>query len=93
MLGEDRVTGFKGVIDTIGLDLYGCVQCTIKPVGLDEKGETFKGQWFDVSRVRVGDRRVMDVPAHFYQAEAQTKRATSQGAADKPSAETRSTPR
>ena len=41
MLGyrvRDKVTGYEGVVTTIGFDLYGCIQATINPgVGKDGK--------------------------------------------------------
>lgn len=69
MLGlrvKDKVTGFKGVVTSVGFDLYGCVQCTVHP-GLDEKGEPKDGRWFDSNRLEVLDgARVMPVPAFDY---------------------------
>jgi hypothetical protein len=49
---QDRVTGFKGVVATIGFDLYGCIQAIVNP-GADSEGKLRDSQWFDVTRLRV----------------------------------------
>lgn len=49
---EDRVTGFKGVVATIGFDLYGCIQAVVNP-GVDADYKLRDSQWFDVNRLRV----------------------------------------
>jgi hypothetical protein len=59
---EDRVTGFKGVVATIGFDLYGCIQAIVNP-GATKDGELRESKWFDVSRLRIIDSKpVMDRP-------------------------------
>ena len=59
---RDVVTGLEGVITSITFDLYGCVQALVSS-GLDEKGETRPGQWFDLKRlVPQSDDPVMPVP-------------------------------
>lgn len=86
--GTDRVTGFKGIIDSVCIDLYGCIQYSLKPSGVDEKGEPYKGFWFDTSRVEIKGKPVMEVPKHFFVEQssntAPPKQATTQGPADKP---------
>ena len=32
----DKITGFKGVIDSISFDLYGCIQACVRPA-IDKK--------------------------------------------------------
>lgn len=70
MLGlrvRDKVTGFTGIVESIGFDLYGCVQAIVKPVA-DEKGDVKDGRWHDIQRlVVVDEQRVMPVPSfdHF----------------------------
>lgn len=65
MLGfpvKDKVTGFKGVVVSIGFDLYGCIQAVVNP-GLDKEGKTMESMWFDVNRLEVtAKKRVMGVP-------------------------------
>ena len=65
MLGlkvKDKVTGFEGVVGTIGFDLYGCVQAVIQPYAKD--GDLKDARWFDVNRLEVVDRnRVMPIPS------------------------------
>lgn len=49
---RDKISGFEGVIDSVGFDLYGCVQATVRP-GLDDKGEPREARWFDVQRLEI----------------------------------------
>lgn len=35
---EDRVTGFRGVVSSVGFDLYGCIQAIVNP-GQDKDGK------------------------------------------------------
>ncbi len=67
---RDRVSGFQGVVGTIGLDLYGCVQAIVDPpVTKDKDGKQVRehGHWFDVTRLdKVGTKRVMEpIPPRF----------------------------
>lgn len=76
----DKVTGFKGIVESISFDLYGCVQCVLKPA-VNEKGELVDGRWFDVARIKIEDRSpVMDLPNFEYGVQAEGK----QGASEKP---------
>lgn len=83
MLGlkvKDRVTGYKGVVASIGFDLYGCVQAIVNP-GADKTGKLQDSQWFDVSRLEVLDAKpVMPLPNFEYGPQAEGK----QGAAERP---------
>lgn len=67
---KDKVTGFVGVVETIGFDLYGCVQAIVRPQ-LDSKksNELPSCSWLDVKRLeKVGTKRVMEPPmAQFSQ--------------------------
>lgn len=59
---RDKVTGFEGVVTTVGFELYGCVQAVVHP-GLDKDGKARDSTWFDVSRLTIlSDTPVMDVP-------------------------------
>lgn len=69
MLGhtfQDKVTGFKGVAESISFDLYGCVQLALKPPVLTtDKGEQTlqDGRWFDANRLRqTSKKRTMEIP-------------------------------
>ena len=55
----DRVTQYKGVVETVAFDLYGCVQVALRPP-MNDKGELAEGRWFDVSRVIIEGTRVME---------------------------------
>lgn len=83
MLGlccQDQVTGLKGVVTSIGFDLYGCVKAVLHP-GMDEKGEMRESQRFDIARLEpLDDIPVMGRPdfAQGYVAEGK------KGAAEKP---------
>ena len=76
----DKVTGFKGVIDSVGFDAYGCIQFVLKPL-IDKNGECPAGVWFDVTRLEIDEsERVIALPNFEagYVAEGR------KGAADKP---------
>jgi hypothetical protein len=81
MLGlkvEDRVTGFKGVVTSVGFDLYGCVQAIVNP-GTDKDGKTQESSWFDIARLRVTeDEPVMDRPDFDYES-PEGKQAIAEG--------------
>jgi len=76
----DKVTGFKGVIDSINFDLYGCIQVSICPKS--EKGITIENsRWFDVTRLKkVSVNPVMTLPDFSLGYVAEGKK----GAAEKP---------
>ncbi|MCK5609989.1 hypothetical protein KAR91_49405 [Candidatus Pacearchaeota archaeon] len=63
---EDKVTGSKGVVDSISFDLYGCVQAGVNP-GLDKEKKQMDCKWFDVSRLTIKSKKpVMEVPNFDY---------------------------
>lgn len=66
---KDKVTGFKGIVECLSFDLYGCVQVTLRPEGLKkDNGHMKDAQWFDVSRLEVLSKQpVMDVPDFLLQ--------------------------
>lgn len=83
---KDRVTGFAGIAESIGFDLYGCVQVVIKPQ-MGKDGDLKDGRWFDVSRVEVVDHKpVMELPKWHpsHNAPPQVQRKAVHGPADKP---------
>lgn len=60
---QDKVTGLEGVIDAVCFDLYGCIQVSLKPKGLDKDNRPFSGYWLDVTRLDIEKTdRVMGVP-------------------------------
>lgn len=78
---QDRVTGFCGVVTTIGFDLYGCIQALVNP-GVDKDGKCREQTWFDVNRLNVlSPNPVMDRPNFDCGLVAEGKK----GAAEKPS--------
>lgn len=82
MLGmkvQDKVTGFRGVVTSISIDLYGCIQALVHP-GMD-KEKMLDQAWFDVGRLSVvGKAPVMERPNHEYGPQAEGKK----GPAEKP---------
>lgn len=83
MLGlkvEDKVTGFRGVVASVGFDLYGCIQAIVNP-GLGADGKLMDQQWFDIARLKVlDDVPVMQRPDFEFGRQAEGL----QGAAEKP---------
>ncbi|MFT4095910.1 MAG: hypothetical protein QM651_02225 [Rhodoblastus sp.] len=59
--GEDKITGFKGVVTSVCFDLYGCVQLALNPP-IDDKGVVPDGRWFDVNRIAISGEPVMHAP-------------------------------
>jgi len=58
----DKVTGFSGVITTVGFDLYGCVQALVNP-GVNENGKPYDLVWFDIARLKITNKKpVMEIP-------------------------------
>lgn len=85
MLGmrvEDRVTGFKGVVSSIGFDLYGCIQAIVNP-GVGTDGKPQDSHWFDVNRLEITSTEpVMRRPAFDWSPEDIS--LGEQGCADRP---------
>jgi len=77
----DRVTGFKGTVECVSFDLYGCIQATVRPKGTDKEGKTYNSAWFDVSRLEIkSNTPVITVPNFDYGDVAEGRH----GCADKP---------
>jgi len=77
---KDKVTGYTGVVASIGFDLYGCVQAIVNP-GMDKDGKLQDSQWFDVNRLEIKDKTpVMKLPNFEYGAQAEGD----QGPCEKP---------
>lgn len=49
---SDQVTGFSGVVTSIGFDLYGCIQAIVSPE-MKDPGKLEDSRWFDVKRLKV----------------------------------------
>ena len=59
---RDRVTGFEGIVSSVGFDLYGCVMAIVTPL-VDKDKKQGEHHWFDTKRLEVtGDKPVMEVP-------------------------------
>ncbi len=59
----DKVTGVKGIAESISYDLYGCIHIAIRQP-MNEKGEMPDSRWFDAKRLTVSlVERVMPLPA------------------------------
>ena len=77
---KDKITGFTGVVTSIGFDLYGCIQAVINP-GVDKEGKLQELTWFDVSRLELlGAEPVIEQPNFESGRQAEGK----QGPAEKP---------
>lgn len=59
---KDAVTGITGVVDSICFDLYGCIQASLRPDGLDDKGQPKIAHWFDVKRLTPTGEPVLPLP-------------------------------
>lgn len=60
---RDRISGFEGVISTIGFDLYGCVQAVLSPE-VDKDGELKDNHWFDFKRLEIlGKEPALEQPS------------------------------
>ena len=85
MLGmkvEDRVSGFKGTVTSVGFDLYGCIQAIVNP-GVDKDGKPADSHWFDIGRLtKLSDKPVMRRPEFEWTAQAVA--AGQKGPAEKP---------
>ena len=61
----DSVTGYKGVVECISYDLYGCIQLGVRPE-INDKGEMQDARWIDAKRVipaSISEQPVMAVPS------------------------------
>lgn len=62
---EDKITGFKGVIESVCFDLYGCIQVCLKPK-LDKEGKIPDSYWFDVTRIKIkGTKCIVAMPSFY----------------------------
>jgi hypothetical protein len=78
------VTGYAGIVDSVGFDLYGCIQALVNP-GMDKDNKLQGGHWLDVNRLEVTDTTpVMDPPNFKFGKQAEGK----QGPAEKPASTT-----
>lgn len=82
---RDRITGFEGVIDSVGFDLYGCIQASVRPP-LDKEEKLREAWWFDVQRLEIlpGDRLLAvpsfaapTMPANYQRGPAQKRQQRS----------------
>lgn len=75
---KDKVTGFKGVITTIGFDLYGCIQAIVHP-GMDNDGKLGEPIWLDINRLEIlANVPVMEQPNFDYGDVAEGKKGPSE---------------
>lgn len=59
----DKVTNFTGVVTSVSVDLYGCVQVIATPqqTAKGDKNSDEKSRWLDVNRLEVKPgKRVME---------------------------------
>ena len=84
----DCVTGFKGVVECMSYDLYGCIQAAVRPP-IDKDGLIHDSRWLDCKRLtKTGDQPVMPVPCFLEEPSAEDEQPTIRrgepGAAEKP---------
>lgn len=58
----DKVTGFNGIVTSIGFDLYGCIQAIVTPKSKKD-GDLIDSRWFDIDRLNIKGRPVMKNPS------------------------------
>ena len=77
---KDKVSDFRGIVQSVCFDLFGCIQADVRPKGLDKEGKIQTGWWLDINRlIIVNPKPVMDRPNYKYGDVSEGK----QGAADK----------
>lgn len=79
---EDRVTGFKGVVASVGFDLYGCIQAVVNP-GIDANGKPQESLWFDVGRLVITNN-IPVMPRPEFEWTPQAVAAGDKGPAERP---------
>ena len=58
--GVDRISGYRGVIESVSFDIYGCVQYLLRREVKDNDPNTDVAAWYDEKRIRVtGKQRVI----------------------------------
>jgi hypothetical protein len=79
---RDSVTGYTGVVESISVDLYGCVQAMVSN-GQEDKDGRFLAHWFDTSRITVVDPTpVMDQPNFYLAGKNYNEMPRAEGAAE-----------
>lgn len=63
---KDKVTGFFGTIDSVCFDLYGCIQCYLRPK-VTADGKIQDGHWFDVTRLSIDTTYRVVAMQNFYE--------------------------
>lgn len=52
--GQDKVTGFRGVVSSVSFDLYGCVRVALSPRrAVSRLGPAADLLWFDANRIEI----------------------------------------
>lgn len=59
---KDRVTGVKGMVESVSFDCYGCVQAVLRPAA-GKENKVPDAHWFDVKRLENAGKRLMALPA------------------------------
>ena len=77
-----RVTGFTGVVSSIGFDLYGCIQAVVNP-GIDKDKKPMESHWFDVNRLEITDPKPV-MPRPTFEWSPQNVAEGGKGPAERP---------
>ena len=57
---KDVVTGFRGIAESLNVDIYGCVQYLLRPP-MKKDGSLPDGRWMDVTRCKqISSKRAME---------------------------------
>ena len=84
---KDKVTGMEGVVTSVCIDLYGCVQMALNP-GIDKDGKARETSWYDSNRLDVTQHKlVMEAPTFTQRRlpkDASATRVHDKGPAEKP---------
>lgn len=76
---KDRVTGFTGIVVSVGFDLFGCVQAVVNP-GLDKDSKIGESMWFDVARLKATSKTpAMPRPEFEFTTEDEQKASVAEG--------------
>lgn len=78
---KDKVSEIRGVVNSIGFDLFGCIQAEVRPIKLNHEGK-LSGFWLDISRLEILTDKPLMEPPDFVWEKKPEKRITGEGGID-----------